>query len=114
MYSSQTFVKAVLMSRIGTIDYEDWASEASCKGKLDLFYPDEDDVEYRKKIYKAKSLCVNCPVKVSCLTFAITRGESHGVWGGMTFRQISRLRNQIGVIDEDYIQNYLEKKVFNV
>lgn len=95
-------------------DNNDWTAEASCKGMIDLFYPDENDAEYRKKIFKAKSLCTNCPVKVSCLTHAVIRGESHGVWGGMTFRQISRLRNQIGVRNEDYVSKYIEQKVFNV
>lgn len=93
---------------------ENWVEEASCKGKLDIFFPDEEDSEYRKKVFQAKSICTNCPAKVNCLTHAISYGERHGVWAGMTVRQLSKLRNQIGIKSEEYIQNYIKQKVFNV
>jgi len=91
-----------------------WEDEASCKGQTSLFFPDEEDPEYRKKIFSAKSICENCTVKIDCLTNAIVNNERVGVWGGMTLRQISRLRNQIGVKDENYVRSYVEEKVFDV
>ena len=33
----------------------------------------------------AKSLCVDCPVKIECLAGAIDREEPWGVWGGEIF-----------------------------
>jgi len=91
-----------------------WEDDASCKGQTSLFFPDEEDPDYRKKIFSAKSICQNCSVKVDCLSSAVLNNERVGVWGGMTLRQISRLRNQIGVKNEDYVRNYIEKKVFDV
>ena len=43
----------------------------------DLFFAESPaDVEY------AKSLCVDCPIRLTCLTQALDRREPWGVWGG--------------------------------
>jgi WhiB family redox-sensing transcriptional regulator len=48
----------------------------------ELFFAESpEDVEY------AKSLCSNCPVRVSCLAGALERAEPWGVWGGELFVQ---------------------------
>lgn len=93
---------------------EQWITDAKCKGQVGLFYPDEDDPDHRKKLFQAKSICNTCPSKTDCLTVAIVNGERFGVWGGLTARQLSRLRNQIGVRSESHIRKYIEEKVFNV
>ena len=35
----------------------------------------------------AKSLCVDCPVRVECLAGALERSEPWGVWGGEIFER---------------------------
>ncbi|MCA1823554.1 MAG: WhiB family transcriptional regulator [Frankia sp.] len=48
----------------------------------DLFFAESPaDVEY------AKSLCVDCPVRLACLAAARERREPWGVWGGELFVQ---------------------------
>jgi WhiB family transcriptional regulator, redox-sensing transcriptional regulator len=48
----------------------------------ELFFAElPDDVEY------AKSLCLECPVRLLCLEGALERREPWGVWGGELFVQ---------------------------
>lgn len=47
---------------------------------LDLWFAERgDDVE------RAKALCLECPLKATCLEGAIDRAEPWGVWGGEVF-----------------------------
>jgi len=39
------------------------------------------------KLEQAKSLCVQCPLRVECLAGAVERGEPWGVWGGEIFER---------------------------
>lgn len=51
-----------------------------CAGDPDLFFAESpDDVEL------AKSLCSDCPVRLTCLAGATERREPWGVWGGELF-----------------------------
>ena len=51
-----------------------------CAGDPDLFFAESpDDVEL------AKSLCSDCPVRLTCLAGAVERREPWGVWGGELF-----------------------------
>ncbi len=63
-----------------------WQDVAACRGKdIVLFFgPDgerqpERDVRERK----AKSVCAACPVQAECLTYAVSRPEKNGTWGGL-------------------------------
>lgn len=48
----------------------------------DLFFAETpSDVE------RAKALCAECPVRLTCLTGAIERREPWGVWGGEYFEK---------------------------
>jgi WhiB family redox-sensing transcriptional regulator len=48
----------------------------------ELFFADSPaDVEY------AKTLCLDCPARLECLTGALERREPWGVWGGEWFVQ---------------------------
>lgn len=33
---------------------------------------------------QARKVCADCPVRIDCLEFALTVGERHGMWGGLT------------------------------
>jgi WhiB family redox-sensing transcriptional regulator len=48
----------------------------------DLFFAESPaDVEL------AKSLCISCPIRATCLAGALERREPWGVWGGQLFVQ---------------------------
>jgi len=38
-------------------------------------------------VESAKSLCIDCPVRLACLSGALERREPWGVWGGELFVQ---------------------------
>lgn len=40
----------------------------------------------------AKRICRGCPVRVDCLSVAVERNESEGIWGGLTFDRRQKLR----------------------
>lgn len=46
---------------------------------------------------QAKGVCRRCPVRQDCLDWALTKNETHGVWGGLSPKErqaIRRLRGQ--------------------
>jgi WhiB family transcriptional regulator, redox-sensing transcriptional regulator len=54
--------------------------ELPCRDDPELFFAESpDDVEF------AKSLCLGCAARLTCLTGAIERREPWGVWGGEVF-----------------------------
>lgn len=72
---------------------DNWMSEGACVG-LDqpdvLFFPAK--VSGRKTDYtEAKKICVTCPVRIHCLSYAIAHGITEGLWGGLTERERQRL-----------------------
>ena len=52
----------------------------------DAWFPDPKDTNIMG-FRNAKSLCADCPVKMPCLEYAITNNESHGIWGGLTYKE---------------------------
>jgi WhiB family redox-sensing transcriptional regulator len=42
-----------------------------------------------KRVREAQEVCGSCPVRISCLTFAL-RNPQRGVWGGLTEEQRRR------------------------
>ncbi len=54
--------------------------ELPCRDDPELFFAESpEDVEY------AKTLCGDCPARMSCLAGALERREPWGVWGGELF-----------------------------
>ena len=64
-------------------EVERLGAELPCRSfEPELFFAESPaDVEY------AKSLCLDCPVRTSCLAGALERREPWGVWGGELFVQ---------------------------
>jgi WhiB family transcriptional regulator, redox-sensing transcriptional regulator len=64
-----------------------WQAKAACRGPhTALFFPPshferKDDKEFRES--RAKAICATCPVKRSCLDYALRIREPHGIWGGL-------------------------------
>jgi WhiB family redox-sensing transcriptional regulator len=64
-----------------------WQFDAACRGEdSSLFFApnyferreEKDDREAR-----AKSICARCPVRSTCLDYALRTRETHGIWGGL-------------------------------
>ena len=62
----------------------DWRDEAACSSSADtsLFFPVGVTGLAELQIDDAKAVCRSCPVRETCLEFAITTNQEYGVWGG--------------------------------
>lgn len=73
---------------------EKWFFFAACRDmETDIFYGHDDE-----NIAVAIATCETCLVKKSCLEYALSNKEEHGVWGGTTKsdrRRIIRKRYKI-------------------
>ncbi|MFC9897801.1 WhiB family transcriptional regulator [Nocardia sp. NPDC127579] len=59
----------------------------ACRGvdSAVFFSPDgERGLSRANRIRRAKAICRECPVLAQCREFALTMGEAHGVWGGLS------------------------------
>ncbi|MEU7074697.1 WhiB family transcriptional regulator [Streptomyces narbonensis] len=66
-------------------------SEQAICGQVDpeLFFPEKGG-----SVKEPKEVCAVCPVRVQCLNWALTNDVRHGVWGGLSDRERTRLRRQ--------------------
>lgn len=55
-----------------------WRDDAAC-----VDYPNVDFFKLYNNAVEAVAVCNICPVKESCLDFALRNREEYGVWGGM-------------------------------
>ena len=69
-----------------------WRSRAACRGAdLTVFFPGRGE-----SAEPARRICASCPVRQECLAFALSHGEVHGIWGGLTVRDRRALRTRRG------------------
>jgi WhiB family transcriptional regulator, redox-sensing transcriptional regulator len=71
-----------------------WTKMALCAGHPErgCWFPDD---YYSAATAKPVAICRVCPVQNECLNFAITTGQSEGIWGGTTPAQRRRIvRNE--------------------
>lgn len=61
-----------------------WQASAACRNALHLFF-EADTTD-------AKDLCWRCPVRQSCLNFALDNNCDAGVWGGLDADERKALR----------------------
>ena len=80
---------------------KDWREKAACRG---LIAPDYVWFPPRGRYVSTRAgaisptqrlldLCEGCPVKVTCLNFAIA-GNEPGIWGGTSFRQRRAIKKE--------------------
>lgn len=77
-----------------------WAQEAAgetpCQSAPDLYFPDLDqDISPLATLRLAKTMCGECPIRVQCLNYAVANEEGHGVWGGTTPKERSKIRRAL-------------------
>ncbi|MBI1757996.1 MAG: WhiB family transcriptional regulator [Actinobacteria bacterium] len=72
-----------------------WRSRAACRNEdPELFFPIGDTGPAVRQIVDAKAVCDRCPVEAYCLTWALTNGIRHGIWGGMDMEEQERSRRR--------------------
>lgn len=57
----------------------DWKKALCLRHDPELFFADDADIATQ-----AVAICDHCPIVHDCLTWAITKPEKYGVWGGTT------------------------------
>lgn len=73
---------------------EEWRLRARCRGMdIAVFYLDDDNPKAQPQRERtAKNICRRCSVIAECRQYAINSGEQHGVWGGLTPRELGAAR----------------------
>jgi len=62
-----------------------WMEDGLCRQfDADLFFPDGRGAAITVQTEEAKTVCGWCPVKQTCLDWAVATGQSSGVWGGLS------------------------------
>lgn len=69
-----------------TMDHQ-WMLRALCRGRAPSEFFPSDGVG----VEVAQRVCVECPVKVECLEYALEHRIDHGVWGGCSERERRRI-----------------------
>lgn len=65
----------------------DWTLQALCaQVDPEIFFPEKGG-----SAHAAKKICDRCEVRDQCLAEALDRGESFGIWGGLSERERRRL-----------------------
>jgi WhiB family transcriptional regulator, redox-sensing transcriptional regulator len=71
-----------------------WRLHAACRAvEGDLFFAADGErgLAKRRRERAAKAICVGCPVREECASYAIATREPHGVWGGLSERERERI-----------------------
>jgi WhiB family redox-sensing transcriptional regulator len=67
-----------------------WMAEGKCRELSPATFFPSDGVG----VEIAKRICVDCPVRESCLEHALLHNIEHGVWGGASERARRRIARQ--------------------
>jgi WhiB family redox-sensing transcriptional regulator len=73
----------------------EWQLHAACRGSdPELFFrrPGERGPALRERETQAQAICSACPVRRTCLEWALAVPELYGVWGGRTEEELRRER----------------------
>ncbi len=71
----------------------EWVHRARCKDEdPELFFPVGTTGPAAAQIDAAKAVCMECPVRIECLEWALATGQDAGVWGGLSEDERRALR----------------------
>ena len=63
----------------------DWRDLASCRDEdPELFFPISTTGPALVQVERARAVCRRCSVVDQCLRWALSTGQSAGIWGGLT------------------------------
>lgn len=72
-----------------------WRQQASCLGRdPELFFPIGTTGPSVPQLAAAKGVCAECPVRQTCLDWALDAGVDHGVWGGLSENERRSLKRR--------------------
>lgn len=90
---------------LGTADYT-WRDEAICRETdPDLFFPIGTTGQALLQIDRAKQVCDECTVQVSCLEFALETNQDSGIWGGTSEEERRDIRRRIAARNRISVMN---------
>src|SRR5215472_12869111 len=70
------------------------ASQGACRGvDPELFFPVGSSGPALHQIAQAKAVCAGCLVRDECLSYAVTTGQSAGIWGGTSEEERRKIRS---------------------
>lgn len=70
------------------INDDTWMDHALCQDvDPGVFFP-----ERGQPTAPAKRICAACPVRAECLSYAVDRYMTHGIWGGTSERERRQIR----------------------
>ena len=70
-----------------------WRESAACSGvDSDTFFPASEEESATKA---AKRICSECPVRDTCLQYALSTNQTSGVWGGLDAGERRRMRRRL-------------------
>jgi WhiB family redox-sensing transcriptional regulator len=85
--------------RLALIDKIDQLDEAGtpvvCKQDPDLFFPEGQGAIVYQTLKEAKAICMPCPLRDACLTYALVADMYEGVWGGTTPLERKAIRKEL-------------------
>lgn len=67
-----------------------WMRDAPCSGAGDVFFAQRGR-NASKLVAQAKAVCAGCPVRETCLAYALESRQRFGVWGGRTVKERNRI-----------------------
>ena len=71
----------------------DWRHGAACHDvDPELFFPVGVRVDAIRQTKAAQAVCMACPVRRECLTWAMESGQEYGVWGSLSETQRRSLK----------------------
>ena len=66
-------------------DTGDWRDDAECRtADPETFFPVGSTPLARRQTQAAKEICARCPVRATCLDWAVATNQATGVWGGLS------------------------------
>ncbi len=65
----------------------DWLDRAKCRDMDPAIFFPSDGIG----VQAAQRICVDCPVRATCLEYALAERVDHGVWGGTSERERRRI-----------------------
>jgi WhiB family transcriptional regulator, redox-sensing transcriptional regulator len=75
---------------------DDWRQHAACRREdPDLFFPIGASGPALLQTEQAKAVCRRCPVRGSCLEWAMETDQTLGVWGGLSETERRALKRRI-------------------
>ena len=70
-----------------------WRTRSAClSADPDLFFPISATAAAAPQVATAKAICAGCPVRSTCLSYAMDHRDLVGIWGGTTFDERRKAR----------------------